>query len=57
MSDLHPLTVASIEGDTINSRRYGCGCFHDLALYVCPYHQGYEDGIEAHIASQNGGAA
>ena len=42
-STLHPLTVASIDMQS------DCGCTdYDAArLWLCPYHQGYQDGIDA----------
>lgn len=50
-----PLTIKSIELQGINkavptSVRYNCGCIYltqPISWQLCPYHQGYDDGVEA----------
>ena len=52
-SSLHPLTVASIDMQDI----FGgdCGC-HERPTggrpYLCEYHQGFQDGIDALLESE-----
>jgi hypothetical protein len=53
MSDPHPLTVTSI--DLCTQLDHPCGCLPLHAGWpLCEYHQGYDDGIEAYIATMCG---
>jgi len=55
MSDLHPLTVASIEAQGKNAPPCLCEGLGILRLrYLCGFHQGYNAGIEALIVTMCG---
>jgi hypothetical protein len=55
---LHPLVRASIEAqgqtETSVADAYRCGCHHRGIdrMWLCPYHQGFDDGIEAAQAAE-----
>ena len=50
---LHPLTRVAIEAQGVSetepNRTYRCGCHHRGIdkMWLCPYHEGYDAGIDA----------